>query len=262
MKTNKVLVIEVTGHAAILLLLALAPVAGCSDSVSSRASGGTDGGTLDGTNGGASGGPPAISCEVSGGSCSCRAQSIAAPSGSLACFADFCDPRASPRTYVAPRGSVSNGMVGPDYECTCAPPVATTWHCERSADGRSCSCRAQPTMSDAGGSGASSGPSGGTEIPPSECVSKVGNCAYTKGSESCDCTDRDDIIYPGLGVPNCAAPPGGRLPKLCSSGLAKVQACDGDCHAETCFGGAGEECNSYGCTPLTWQCIANVCQKI
>ncbi|GMV43868.1 MAG: hypothetical protein AMXMBFR64_55840 [Myxococcales bacterium] len=39
-------------------------------------------------------------------------------------------------------------------------------------------------------------------------------------------------------------------------------ACDGECHAETCTGGAGEQCDMFGCTNMQWTCSSNQCIKI
>ena len=98
--------------------------------------------------------------------------------------------------------------------------------------------------------------------PTLDCVSQVGNCAYQPNDDTCGCVDSNDIILSGTGVPDCTKPMAGRTPKACPKDYRRIDACDGECHDETCFGGAGEKCNAYGCTPLTWACVAGICQKI
>jgi hypothetical protein len=230
------------------LPFALVLAAACGDSGSSSKNGGANNGAAGGVVGS---GSAALTCTDNAGTCSCTVQP-GAPKNTTPCFADKRPASESPNVCCAKAGFETN-QVG--YECSCAPPTAGVWRCIRRGDG--CVCYAD-NASFVWNSGA------GPEIPPSECVPKPGGsgCEYDKNSDHCQCWDPSNFILNYQSVPDCVAPPGGRVAKVCPTGFVRVDACDGDCHSETCFGGAGERCNQYGCTPENWMCIANLCQKI
>lgn len=233
----------------------------CSSGGASGGAGAAAGtGAAPGSGGATSGG--GIACAQQGSTCSCE-WSTSGASGE--CFASAIPACASPNLCCW------NGVTGPGYYCSCAPPVPGGWSCVR-RPGRAagwgkddwCAC------------GAALAPEpGDIPIPPEQCVGvwvagvPYAPCHYDATADECVCTNPGMLYSPSTttDVDTCATRPPGVKVNICPAGLMPVPAvtpgaCDGKCHAETCFGSAAEECDAYGCSARQWTCSADQCIKI
>lgn len=216
-------------------------VIGCGSDPSPGGSSASDGGTPQGGQGGGG-----LVCETEGDTCTCKWSSTAG-STHEPCFASR-----------AP-GSVSNNVcctngkpVGAGYECTCAPPVAGSWSCFVVAAKTSCDCYGDPSRA----------PLNSTAVDPSECIPKNGGkCGYNSGADNCECLFSSSVsLAPRFSpVATCASRPGNFTVRTCANGTVETSsstpsACDGDCHGETCFGSAAEECDATGCYKRQYVC--------
>lgn len=227
-------------------------VASCSSENTSGPAQSASSGTASGA-----GGSGALACSAnSDGTCSCEWDPAATGPTPVACFADKRPASLSPNLCCAKNFNGSGPAAG--YSCTCAPPAASagTWSCQVFPSTNECTCKNVPAggQLNLGGEWKSA--------DPSTCKPMNGHkCGYNATTGYCACNPGFDEPFPA--VDTCAVPPANvAAPKVCPSGTAPVDACDGNCHPETCFGSAGQECDVTGCTDSTYECVGNRCQKL
>lgn len=207
--------------------------------------------------GGAASTPPAtgaLVCTKTGATCSCSWSAAAAASSTQTpCFSN----RAA--TPPSPNICCNNSKnIGAGYSCTCAPAVASGWRCYSFSTG--CQC-GPPSLQ----------PSAGwTSIAASACVgSNGGVCGYDPGSDDCTCFNTTAwSLGPAYNyVDHCKVRPAQYPVLMCPAGQVEAPAatpwaCDGDCHPESCFGQAPDDCSYGSCSKRAYVCSQNQCITI
>lgn len=177
--------------------------------------------------------------------CTCTWEETATPSMHEPCYASREPSSASPNVCC------TNGKpIGEGYACSCGAPHVGAWRCFRFTSG-TCECRGADDPP----------PADSSPIEASQCVKVVdGRCGYDANRDECSC-------FPsGLGlaghyseVDGCQDRPSFVTPRSCPPGTfppppSTPSACDGDCHGETCFGAAADECDITGCSKRQHVC--------
>lgn len=199
-------------------------------------------------------------CTRTGETCSCRWE--AGGTGTKAeedCFASTL------RDEVTENVCCENqDDIGPGYECSCEPVDLGEWRCGEGFDYQDkeyCMCAPSIELND----------SLGLVRYVDSCEARgEGLCAYAQSWDACQCRYEYFVSWPAAYaeyVPNCTDRPSAQeaRPTKCPAGKsqpAQPSACDNKCHPETCNGGAGEECDAFGCVQKEWVCSQDQCIKI